>query len=48
MVQASLRNVGAVGIPIMCYNWMPVLSWLRTSFTTRVRGDALATSYKHT
>ncbi|MFO7698221.1 MAG: mannonate dehydratase [Anaerolineae bacterium] len=44
---ASLRNIGAAGIPIMCYNWMPVLSWLRTSFTTRVRGDALATSYKH-
>lgn len=43
----SLRNIGAAGIPIMCYNWMPVLSWLRTSFTTRVRGDALATSYKH-
>jgi len=44
---ASLRNIGAAGIPIMCYNWMPVHSWLRTSFTTRVRGDALATSYKH-
>jgi mannonate dehydratase len=43
----SLRNIGAAGIPIMCYNWMPVLSWLRTSFTTRVRGDALTTSYKH-
>ncbi|NLT73706.1 MAG: mannonate dehydratase [Chloroflexi bacterium] len=44
---ASVRNIGAAGIPIMCYNWMAVLPWLRTSYTTRVRGDALATSYKH-
>jgi len=43
----SLRNIGAAGIPIMCYNWMAVFNWLRTSFTTRVRGDALATSYDH-
>jgi mannonate dehydratase len=45
--QQSLRNVGAVGIPIICYNWMAAFGWLRTSFTTRVRGDALATSYNH-
>ncbi len=43
----SLRNMGAAGIPILCYNWMAVFGWLRTSFTTRVRGDALATSYLH-
>jgi mannonate dehydratase len=45
--QQSLRHVGAVGIPIICYNWMAAFGWLRTSFTTRVRGDALATSYNH-
>ncbi len=43
----SLRNVGAAGIPIICYNWMAAFGWLRTSFTTRVRGGALATSYDH-
>lgn len=43
----SLRNIGAAGIPIICYNWMAVFPWLRTSFTKRVRGDALATSYRH-
>ncbi|NLG51356.1 MAG: mannonate dehydratase, partial [Chloroflexi bacterium] len=43
----SLRNMGAAGIPILCYNWMAVLGWLRTSVSTRVRGDALATSYDH-
>ncbi len=43
----NLRHLGAVGIPIVCYNWMAVFGWLRTSLTTRVRGDALATSYDH-
>lgn len=43
----GLRNLGAAGIPIVCYNWMAVHGWLRTSLTTRVRGDALATSYDH-
>jgi len=43
----SLRNMGAAGIPILCYNWMAVLFVLRTSATTRVRGDALSISYEH-
>jgi len=43
----SLHNVGAAGIPIICYNWMAVFGWLRTSFTTPVRGGAPATSYEH-
>jgi mannonate dehydratase len=43
----SLRNIGAASIPIVCYNWMAGFGGLRTSFTTRVRGDALATSYDH-
>ncbi len=36
----SLRNMGAAGIPILCYNWMAVFGWFRTSFTTRTRGGA--------
>lgn len=43
----SLRNMGHAGIPTLCYNWMAVFGWQRTSFSTRVRGDALATSYDH-
>ncbi len=45
--QWGLRNLGAAGVPVVCYNWMAVFGWLRTSLTTRVRGDALATSYDH-
>lgn len=43
----SLQNLGAAGIPIVCYNWMAVFGWQRTSMTTRVRGQARATSYDH-
>jgi len=44
---ASLRNVGAAEIPVVCYNWMAVYGWMRTSLTTRVRGGGMATSYQH-
>ncbi len=40
-----VRNMGALGIPVWCYEWMPVFNWLRTSTTTPTRGGALATAY---
>ena len=43
----SLKNMGKAGIPILCYNFMAVFNWLRTSATTRGRGGALVTSYDH-
>ena len=43
----TVRNLGAAGIPVMCYNWMAVFNWMRTSVTTRSRGGALGTSYDH-
>ena len=43
----SLRNMGRVGIPVVCYNWMVAFGWLRTSTTTPVRGGAVATTYDH-
>jgi mannonate dehydratase len=42
-----LRNMGALGIPVWCYEWMPVFNWLRTSTTVPSRGGALATGYDH-
>jgi mannonate dehydratase len=42
-----LTNMGALGIPVWCYNFMAVLGWLRTSTTTVGRGGALVTSYDH-
>jgi len=40
-----IRNMGALGIPVWCYEWMPVFNWLRTSFTIPTRGGALATGF---
>ncbi|MBA2392456.1 MAG: mannonate dehydratase [Ktedonobacteraceae bacterium] len=42
-----LTNMGAVGIPVWCYNFMAVFGWLRTSMSTVSRGGALVTSYNH-
>lgn len=42
-----IRNMGALGIPVWCYEWMPVFNWLRTSTTVPSRGGALATGYTH-
>jgi mannonate dehydratase len=42
-----VRNLGALGIPVWCYEWMPVFNWLRTSTTVPARGGALATGYDH-
>ena len=42
-----IRNMGSLGIPVWCYEWMPVFNWLRTSTTVPSRGGALATGYDH-
>jgi len=42
-----LRNMGAVGIPVWCSAWMPVLMVLRTSRTIPTRGGAQVTGYDH-
>jgi mannonate dehydratase len=42
-----IRNMGALGIPVWCCEWMPVFNWTRTSVTAPARGGALATAYDH-
>ena len=43
----SIQSLGAVGVRAVVYTWSAMFGWTRTSFTERVRGDALATSYDH-
>lgn len=42
--QTTLRHLGAAGIPILGYHWMPNQVW-RTSFTTPARGGATVSSF---
>ena len=42
-----LEGMGRLSIPVWCYEWMPVLNWMRTSTTIRSRGGALVTGYDH-
>lgn len=43
----TIRNAGALGIPVICYSWMAFVSWARTSTTTRGRGGALVSSFEN-
>jgi len=42
-----IENMGALSIPVWCYEFTAKFGWMRTSVTTRTRGGALATSYDH-
>lgn len=42
-----VRSMGEVGIPMLCYNWMAVVPWLRTSTMLRGRGGALVTGFDY-
>ena len=45
--QALIRHMGALDIPVLCYNFMAQFNWLRTSVSTPARGGAMVTSYNH-
>ena len=40
-----IENMGALGIGVWCYEWMPVFNWMRTSTTIPTRGGALVTGF---
>jgi mannonate dehydratase len=47
LCRTLVRTMGAVGVPVACWNWMTVFNWMRTSTTIPSRGGALVTGYDH-
>ncbi len=42
-----LENMGRLGIPVWCYEWMTDFNWLRTSTDIPARGGSLVSGYEH-
>ena len=40
-----MENISRMGIDTVCYNWMPVISWARTTLDRPSRGDALVSAF---
>ncbi|MFN2602525.1 MAG: mannonate dehydratase [Gemmatimonadaceae bacterium] len=41
----SVRNIGSAGVPVLCYNFMPVFDWTRTDLARRLDDESTALSY---
>jgi mannonate dehydratase len=42
-----IENMGRLGIPVWCYEWMTDFNWLRTSTSIVSRGGSIVTGYDH-
>lgn len=42
-----MKNLSKAGIDTICYNWMPVIGWHRTSNVKEGRGGALVTAFDY-
>jgi mannonate dehydratase len=41
-----IRNLGKLGVPMLCYNWMAAVNWTRTRTSVPGRGGALVTAFR--
>lgn len=42
-----MKNLKKAGVDVICYNWMPVISWARTDMARPGRGGALMTAFDY-
>jgi mannonate dehydratase len=42
-----MKNLKRAGVDTICYNWMPVISWARTTMDRPGRGGALMTAFDY-
>ncbi len=43
----SVENLGVVGIPVLCYNFMPVFDWMRTDLAMPLPDGSTTLGYDH-
>ncbi len=42
-----IRNLGKLGVPVWCYEWMPIFNWMRTNVAVPTRGGAVVTGFNY-